>query len=88
MVGDRDLVVNYVASIERCRHLSDVRVAETTTSVTITIVEARFPGAPETCTLVGIDAHVRVSLRAPLDGRTLLDGALPTPGQRPLRSSL
>lgn len=86
-VGDRMLDIYYVASPETCRHLANVRIVETPTTVTITVYEAAFPGAPDICTSIGFAARVRVSLRAPLDGRALLDAAPPTPEPRTLRGS-
>jgi hypothetical protein len=86
VVGERGLDVYYVASADTCRRLANVRLAETATAVTITVYEAGLPGAPDTCSTVGFLARVRVSLRAPLGGRALLDGAAPSPEPRPLRS--
>lgn len=86
VVGERGLDVYYLASADTCRRLANVRVAETATAVTITVYEAGLPGGPGTCATIGFLARVRVPLDAPLGGRTLLDGALPSPEPRPVRS--
>ena len=85
VVGDRTLDVFYVANAKGCRRLTNVRVAESVDTVTITLYEGADPGDSQPCPDAGVLARVRVPLASPLGRRGLVDGAPPSPEPRPLR---
>lgn len=85
-VDDKTLDVYYVGNAAGCRRLANVRVAESATTVTITLYEGTDPArAQEACPGAGVQARTRVALDAPLAGRKLIDGGATPPAERPLR---
>ena len=69
--------VHWTAGVEECYRLSEVRVAETATTVTVTLVvgSPRPPSGTQVCRAIGVNARTRVTLTEPLRERRLVDGA-------------
>ena len=69
--------VHWTAGVDECFRLSEVRVAETATTVTVTLVvgSPRPPAEGQVCPAIGVNARTRVTLAAPLRERRLVDGA-------------
>jgi hypothetical protein len=79
--------VYFVANATGCRRLANVRVAESSTAVTITLFDGTDPSrAREVCPGVGTNARTRVPLDRPLAGRELVDGGTTPPARRELRT--
>ena len=85
-IDDKTLDIYYVGNAAGCRRLANVRVAESATTVTITLFEGADPArAQEVCPGAGVNARTRVPLDNPLAGRQLIDGGVTPPAERPLR---
>lgn len=74
-VDYRTVDLHFTAGIASCGRLADVRVSETPTSVTVTLVYGGI-ALPEghVCQAIGFNARTRVRLPGPLEGRRLVDG--------------
>ncbi|HVF04288.1 MAG TPA: hypothetical protein VNA20_05570 [Frankiaceae bacterium] len=84
-VDDRTLDLYYDADASGCTVLSNVRVAESPSAVTLTLYVGSPRPTPGICTGGGVIARVRVPLSAPLASRPVLDGGTrPTPDPRPV----
>lgn len=83
--SDTELDVLFDGSPVACRQLANVRVAEGTDRVTITVFEGQVPSrANEVCPAIAESARVRVSLTTPLGTRRVLDGSASPPVDRPI----
>lgn len=79
------LDVHYVAGVEPCFNLAEVRVEESDTTVRITLFEGNPPlPDPTYCVSLGISARTRVTLSDALGTRRVVDGAAAA-SQRPVR---
>lgn len=80
----RTMDVAYLATDDDCRRLTEVRVAETSTAVIVTVIEATPAGQSSSypCPSRGVTAKARVVLPHPLHGRRLLDGSTTPPEER------
>ena len=85
LVDARTLDVYYVGNAAGCLALSDVRVTETADVVTVTLsLGMRAEVSGDSCPLGGVDARTRVTLRAPLGERRVVDGGASSPAERPV----
>ena len=85
VVSETQLDVLYVGSPVGCRQLANVRVAEATDRVTITVFEGQVQSSVnEVCRAIGENARVRVTLTQPLGQRRLFDGSTNPPTERQL----
>lgn len=84
-VADGTLDLHYLEGSSECGVLAEVRVEETVDAVTVTLASGRPAGDRDTCGLVGYSARTRITLRAPLGARRLLDGSTTPPATRELR---
>ncbi len=96
VVGSQRLVLEYAIGLPRCDGvLAPPQVAETSTTVTVTLHRIPVPVPPQTaCPQLAMIKTVEVPLRSPLGGRTVRDGSLgtvvppgtaSTPGATPLQ---
>lgn len=79
-VADDTFDLHYLEGAPGCDVLADVRVNEAADAVIVTLASAR-PEGQTACPAIGHPARTRVTLRAPLGTRPLLDG-YPTPPKR------
>jgi hypothetical protein len=87
LVDPRTLDLYYDADASGCTVLSNVRVAESPSAVTLTAYVGSPSVRPGVCTGGGVLARVRVPLSAPLASRPVLDGGTrPTPEPRPVET--
>lgn len=85
-VDESTVDINFVANASGCRRLAEVRIAQSASAVTLTLLDGVVPArAAELCPGVGVLARTRVWLGAPLGGRRLLDGGAIPPAVRELR---
>ncbi len=76
-VGERGLAVRYWSGVAPCEVLGRVDVAETDTTVVVTLYTGRDGSAPPdvVCIEIALLVEARVELAQPLGSRTLVDGA-------------
>lgn len=87
-IDESTVDINFVANASGCRRLAEVRVVQSASAVTVTLLEGVVPArAAEACPGVGTLARTRVWLGAPLGGRRLLDGGVNPPVAREIRAS-
>jgi hypothetical protein len=72
--NDRTLLVQFYGGVEECYGLDHVDVKYGTDEITVTLYEGRVPTA-EACIDIAMLKAVRISLREPLAGRKIVDGA-------------
>jgi hypothetical protein len=72
--NDRTLLVQFYGGVEECYGLDHVDVEYGTDQITVTLFEGRVPTA-EVCIDIAQLKAVRIHLREPVDGRTIVDGA-------------
>jgi hypothetical protein len=72
--NDRTLLVQFYGGVEECYGLDHVDVRYDAVEITITLYEGRVPTA-EACIDIAMLKGVRISLREPLGGRKIVDGA-------------
>jgi hypothetical protein len=84
-VGPETLDVLYVGGKPECDLLVNVRIAESSENVTLTLFTGRRAGDRAACAPVGQTVRTRVTLRAPLGDRPVLDGAVSPPERREVR---
>jgi len=78
-VGEDDttVTIDFVSGIEPCSVLDRVEVRSGASTVTITLFEGHDPNAGDVaCIEIGVLKRVVVQLDEPVDGRTVVDGAL------------
>ncbi|MEU6424692.1 hypothetical protein ABZ860_02255 [Microbispora sp. NPDC046973] len=75
--GDgRSLDVTWWSGVEPCNVLDRVEVTETAREVTVTLYEGQDRRSPDAvCIAIAILKTTKVHLKAPLDGRKVVDGA-------------
>ena len=73
-VEDRTIDVRLLLGTQRCYGAS-ATLAETATTVTVTVVGGTLPDAPGMCTDEARFVALRLTLAGPLDGRSVVDGA-------------
>jgi hypothetical protein len=72
--SDRTLLVQFYGGVEECYGLDHVDVQYGTDEITVTLFEGRVPAA-EVCIDIAMLKAVRISLREPVAGRKIVDGA-------------
>jgi hypothetical protein len=85
LVAPAALDIHYLAGMPDCDLLANVRVAESAEAVTVTVFSGMPADHPRSCGLVGVTARTRVTLRAPLGTRPVLDGHATPPAPREVR---
>ncbi|MEN3535025.1 hypothetical protein AAH991_07935 [Microbispora sp. ZYX-F-249] len=75
--GDgRSLDVVWWSGVEPCNVLDRVEVTETAREVTVTLYEGQDRRSPDAmCIAIAVLKSTKVQLKAPLDGRKVVDGA-------------
>lgn len=79
---DGSLHVIWMTGVEPCYVLAGLEVDQDAEQVTVTLLEGWLPdesGEAPTCIEIAEEASTPVGLEAPLDGRTLVDGATGEP---------
>ncbi len=72
----RSLDVAWWSGVEPCNVLDRVEVTETAREVTVTLYEGQDRRSPDAvCIAIAIMKTTKVQLKAPLDGRKVVDGA-------------
>ncbi|MBP2707287.1 hypothetical protein JOL79_26235 [Microbispora sp. RL4-1S] len=72
----RSLEIVWWSGVEPCNVLDRVEVAETPKTVTVTLYEGTDPRSPDVaCIDIALKKRTAVALKAPLDGRKVVDGA-------------
>ncbi len=72
----RKLKIVWWSGVEPCNVLDHVKVKETAKSVTVTLYEGQARQSPDVaCIEIAIQKTTTVKLKAPLDGRKIIDGA-------------
>ncbi|WP_182898110.1 hypothetical protein [Microbispora sp. H10830] len=72
----RSLDVVWWSGVEPCNVLDRVEVTETAREVTVTLYEGQDRRSPDAvCIAIAIMKTTKVQLKAPLDGRKVVDGA-------------
>ncbi len=72
----RSLDVVWWSGVEPCNVLDHVEVTETAREVTVTLYEGQDRRSPDAmCIAIAILKTTKVQLKAPLDGRKVVDGA-------------
>jgi hypothetical protein len=72
--NERTLLVQFYGGVEECYGLDHVDVQYGTDEITVTLFEGRVPTA-EVCIDIAMLKAVRISLREPVAGRKIVDGA-------------
>jgi hypothetical protein len=72
--NDRTLLVQFYGGVEECNGLDHVDVKYGADEITVTLFEGRVPTA-EVCIDIAMLKAVRISLREPVAGRKVVDGA-------------